>query len=141
MDSNIPYFQGNSQQQTPVQGKQLNPGLDSVQKTLSEISSGLRILEDRYYNLRKKTQLTDQTLLDAQKSFSKERRLLYDQIMETKMKLQNVLENIELMKQELKDAVKQNDLKVIEKYLDMWDPMQFVTREEVERLLDSEEQK
>lgn len=140
MDSDIPYFERQRQQQQsqqqPVQRVQRSPELEAVHRTLSDISSGIRILEDRYYNLRKKTQLTDQALLEAQKSFSEERRILYDQIMEAKMKLQDVVESIEIMRQELRDAVRQKDLKVIEKYLDMWEPLQFVTREEVEKLIE-----
>ena len=143
MDSDIPYFekqrqqqQQQKQQQQSSQRVQRSPELEAVHRTLSDISSGIRILEDRYYNLRKKTQLTDQALLEAQKSFSEERRILYDQIMEAKMKLQDMVENVELMRQELRDAVRQKDLKILEKYLDMWEPMQFVTRGEVEKLFE-----
>lgn len=141
MDSDIPYFEKQRQQQhqqlqQPAQRVQRNPELEAVHRTLADISSGIRILEDRYYNLRKKTQITDQALLEAQKSFSDEKRILYDQIMEAKMKLQDMVESIEIMRQELKDAVRQKDFKVLEKYLDMWEPLQFVTRDEVERLFE-----
>lgn len=116
--------------------KRRNPELESVQNILSDISSGLRILEDRYSNLRKKTQLTDQTLLDAQRNFEKEKQLLQDELMDVKMKLQDLTDDLKIMQGELQEAVKQKDFKVIEKYLDMWEPLQFVTRKEVEELLE-----
>lgn len=109
---------------------------DSTAKLLAEVSSGLRILEDRYYNLRKKAQLIEQSLLDAQRSFAREKRVLAEELIDTRMKVQELLEEIELMKSEIKDAVKQSDLKVLEKYLDMWEPIQFVTRKEVDEILE-----
>lgn len=114
-----------------------NQTAESRRKLLSEIASGMRILEDRYYNLRKKAQLTDQALIETQRKFSKEKRLLADELVETRMKLHDLIEDIKLMKGELQQAAKQNDIKVIQKYLDMWEPMQFVTRKEVEDILEN----
>lgn len=106
-------------------------------KLLSEISTGMRILEDRYNNLRKKVQLTDQALIEAERNFSKEKRLLEEELVETKMKLQEFIDDMKIMKGELQSAVKQNDIQILEKYLDMWEPMEFVTRKEVDELLES----
>lgn len=111
-------------------------GADAIQKLLSEIAGGMRILEDRYYNLRKKTQLTDQALIEAQRRFAKEKRILSEALVETRMKLHDLIEDIKLMKSELDDAAKNKDMITIKKYLDMWEPMEFVTRKEVEELLD-----
>lgn len=116
--------------------KQGKPGeFEHISKLLAEVSSGLRILEDRYSNLRKKTQLTDQALLDAQRNFSKEERILTEELMDLKMKFQEIIEEVEAMRSELRDVVRQKDLKVIEKYLDMWDQMQFLTRKEAEKII------
>lgn len=114
---------------------QKTPELEALTATLADLSSALRLLEDKYANIRKKTQLTDQTLLDLQKSFSKEKRLLNDEMIELKGKFQELRESFDMMKTELKDTAKQNDLKVIEKYLDYWEPMEFVTKKEVREVL------
>ncbi|MCF7866081.1 hypothetical protein K9L67_00570 [Candidatus Woesearchaeota archaeon] len=134
------FYQGNNpgfSGQNPFTSK--NVEIQSLNKTLSEISSNLRILEDRYYNLRKKIQLTDQALLDTQRSFFKEKRILGDDLIQTKMVVQELSEQIDLMRLEIVDAVKQKDFKVLEKYLDLWDPMQFVTRKEVDDLIEENE--
>ncbi len=113
----------------------------TLTKILADVATELRILEDRYANLRKKNQLTDQALLETQKNFYKEKKILSEELTEAKMKLQDLEEDIVLMKSEFKDVVKQKDFKVLEKYLDMWEPMEFVTRKEAEDLLDELEQK
>lgn len=113
-----------------------NPEFEEIRNMLSEISSGLRILEDRYYNLRKKTQLTDQTLLDAQREFFKEKRVTGEELVESKLKIQELNEQIELMKNELDDSARQKDLIVLEKYLDYWEPINFLTRKQAEELIE-----
>jgi len=113
----------------------------TLTRLLADVAAELRILEDRYTNLRKKNQLTDQALLETQRTFSKEKRVLNEELAEAKMKLQDLTEDVTLMKSEFKDVVKQKDFKVIEKYLDMWEPLQFVTRKEVDELIDELEER
>jgi hypothetical protein len=113
------------------------PEMDAIMKNLSEIASNIRILEDKYANLRKKIQLTDQTFLEMQKNLFKEKKLLTEELTESKMKLQELNDDLATMKSELKDTVKINDLKVLDRYLDLWEPLQYVTRKEVEDALDN----
>jgi predicted nucleic acid-binding Zn-ribbon protein len=113
-----------------------NSELDAVISNLSEVASSLRVLEDKYTNLRKKIQLTDQNLLDIQKSLFKEKKLLTEELTDAKMKLQELMDDLLSMKSELKDTVKHNDLKVLDRYLDMWEPLQYVTRKEAENAIE-----
>lgn len=124
---------------TPIIKK--TPEMEAIISNLSEVASNLRILEDKYTGLRKKLQLTDQTLLDMQKNLFKEKKLLTEEITESKLKLQDLTDDLLNMKSELKDTVKHNDLKVLDRYLDFWEPLQFATRKEVEDLINSIEQR
>ena len=138
------------QKNNPKQPNQYNPGnnfpqaawakpqLDEVTKSMSELASSIRILEDRYMNLRKKSQLTDQNLIELQKEYYKEKKHTNQELIETKLKLQELLDELKIIHGELKDTVKQTDLKVLNKYLDLWEPIQFVTRKEVEKILKEE---
>jgi len=107
---------------------------DETSKNIIELTASIRILEDRYLNLRKKSQLTDQNLIELQKEYFKEKKHINQELMESKIKLQELLEDLKIMKGELKDTVKQKELLVINKYLDFWEPIQFVTRKEIEQL-------
>lgn len=108
---------------------------DDVSNKISQIASSIRILEDRYTNLRKKSQLTDQNLIDLQKEYYKEKKHMSEELLDSKIKLQELIDDLKIINGELKDTVKQKDLQVLNKYLDLWEPMQFVTRKEVERAL------
>lgn len=121
-------------------------GFDSNKKNessnvLVDISSNIRILEDRYHNLRKKAQLTDSAVIDMQRDFFNEKRLLAEEITEVKAKLYELEEEIVNMKSELSKAVKLKDFIVLDKYLEFWNPVNFLTKEEAERILDERLQK
>jgi len=125
-------FQNNFPQTKAAWAK---PDSDEVTKTISEVASSIRILEDRYLNLRKKSQLTDQNFMELQKEYFKEKKHLNQELLEAKIKIQELTDDLHVMKGELKDTAKQKDLKVLNTYLDLWEPMQFVTRKEIEQLL------
>jgi hypothetical protein len=126
------------QQQPPISPvMKKTPEMEAIIGTMSEVASNLRVLEDKYTGLRKKLQLTDQTLLEMQKNLFKEKKLLTEEITESKLKIQELIDDLLNMKNELKDTVKQNDIKVLDRYLDFWEPLQYATRKEVEMLLDN----
>lgn len=108
---------------------------DDISVSLAEIASSVRILEDRYLNLRRKSQLTDQNLIDLQREYYKEKRHLNDELIEIKVKLQDLLIDLGVIEGELKDVVRTKDFNVISSYLDFWEPIEFVTRKEVETFL------
>ena len=105
---------------------------------MADLASGIKILEDRYSNLRKKTQLTDQSLLDVQREFEKERKVLNEDLMDLKVKVNEISNELKNMSDELDDAAKKDDVRVLEKYLDLWNPMKFLTRAEAEKIIEDE---
>ena len=99
---------------------------------LGKVSSNLKILEDRYSNLRRKTQLTDQVLIETQRGFAKEKRLINEDLLEVKRKIQDMSDDLDEMKKELSEAVSMDDFIVLKKYVEYWELLRFVTRKEVE---------
>ena len=89
---------------------------------LNNMERRLRILEDRYGNLRKKTQLTDQNLISFEKELSKEVRAISEQVIELKRQTEDVNDKALKMYSELDKAARKHELKVVEKYLDLWQP-------------------
>ena len=94
----------------------------------------LKILEERYTNLRKKTQMTDQNLLDFEQNIRDKIHAVNLDVLEMKRIFSELKEKLEIMASEIKDAAKSADVKVLQRYLDMWQPMDFVTREEMQSM-------
>jgi len=123
-------------QQKPVEEKKEASPFENLSRNVTSLGSRLRVLEERYVNVRKKTQMTDQNLLDFEKDIREELRALNQELLDIKRTVSDINENLIEMSAELKKSVKQSELKVVEKYVDMWQPMNFVTKEEFNKYLE-----
>ncbi len=102
---------------------------------ISDLDRRLRILEERYTNLRQKMQLTDQNLLESERSFMKEVRTGNEDIVGLKRDVNDFSEKIVMFADEMGSTAKKKDLKIIEKYFELWTPGNFVTRNELREFL------
>ena len=126
----------NAQDQT--QQQEANAGQSEytqIAGMISDLDRRLRILEERYGNLRKKVQLTDQNLIDSERSINKELRNFSADILDLKRSISDFDEKVVLFSSEMESVAQRTDLKVIEKYLAMWNPGMFVTRKELKEYL------
>ena len=120
-----------------------NPFLDNKKQKedinkeiLSTVIDGakrLRLLEDRYITIRKKTQLTDQNMLEADKQFNSEIRAINDEIDKLKVLMKEMNEKLDQLISESSGLAKRQELITLSKYVDLWKPMEFVTRDQLER--------
>jgi len=132
----------NNNKNTPDVNNQ-NPFLDSkkqkqdvnkeVLRTVIDSAKRLRLLEDRYTTIRKKTQLTDQNMLETDKNFNSEFRAINDEIDKLKILMKEMNEKLDQLISESSGLAKRQELITLSKYVDLWKPMEFVTRAQLER--------
>ncbi len=103
--------------------------------TITTISTRLKILEERYTILRKKSSVTDQNLIQVEKNQFNEFRLLNEDIIKLKIKLKGAMEKLELLTDEVQNFTDRREFTIIQKYLEYWEPMDFVTRKEINDFL------
>ena len=119
--------------------KQKSPSQTSSMKIaedLESINRRLRILEERYTNLRHKTQLTDQNMIHNNQKFHRMLELNNEEISEVKHEINEIKNKLSILIKELKLLAKKEDVDVLKKYVDMWEPVEFVTINQVERIVD-----
>ena len=110
--------------------------LDSFRNETINLSTRLRILEERIINLRKKIQLTDTNLLQGQKRFNQEVKLFNTDISDLKHSIDSINTQLKLVIKELGNVARKEDVTMLSKYVEMWQPVAFVTRNELDRILD-----
>jgi len=98
-------------------------------------SGRLRVIEERIYNLRRKTQVTDQNMLAHNKKISKELKHIDSEIKEIRMDMEDLRSVIKQIITEMKKFASKTDVDVITKYVDLWEPLNFVTRKEIEKII------
>ena len=96
----------------------------------------LRILEERYNNIRRRIQVNDQNMIRTNKRFTEEIKMLNSDISEMKMSLNEIKDKVILIIKELSDTPKKEEFQVLKKYIEMWEPMNFVTQQEIESIVE-----
>ena len=96
----------------------------------------MRVGEERYSELRKKSLLVEQNMLTNHKKAMTEIKTLQDEINELKRTMQAVEDKIITIIKELRLTARKEDIDIMKRYLDLWDPVKFVTNEQVEKIVD-----
>jgi len=110
---------------------------------LGDMVGRLRMLEERYSNLERRLQVNEQNMLSKERKINTEIKTLGSDLLELKNVVEEVKERIRMLVSELRESAKQGDVEVLKKYMSYWEPMKFVTIEEVEgtvrRILEEKE--
>ncbi len=110
--------------------------LNEISAQMNSIARRMRLLEERYTTLRKKTQLSDQNMLNLQKDLHRNVTAFGDEMTDLRKELLELRDTVRLVIKEIKDCAKTEDVKVLESYINLWDPIKYVTKEEVARIVE-----
>ncbi|MFH0869475.1 MAG: hypothetical protein V1866_00280 [archaeon] len=109
---------------------------EKLAKDVNTTAANLRIMEERYALMRNKSQLSEQSIIDLDRGATKDIKLLSDDMTELKHELRDILDKVRLIDEEMHNLVDKNEFRVIERYVDMWQPMSFVTRNELNKIIE-----
>lgn len=112
------------------------PDLSSLPEQIAMLNARLRLSEERYSDLRRKLALIEQNLVANHKKSSSDIKALEAQIAEINRAIELVEERILAVIKEVKLTAKKEDLDVLKKYLELWNPVKFATVDAVERIVD-----
>ena len=107
-----------------------------ISKNVNSIAANLRIIEERYATLRNKSQLSEQNMISLEKDLRGDIKLLTGDLVDLKRELRDIKDKLRLMSAEMKNLVNKDEFRVTERYVDMWQPMNFVTRNELSKLIE-----
>ncbi len=102
----------------------------------SAISARLRMMEERNSEMRKKMTMIEQNVLSNHKRAVSEIKLLQEEVLDLKRTIQAVEDKLITIVKELRLTPRKEDLDVLRKYVELWDPVRFVTRETVEKIVE-----
>ena len=81
-------------------------------------------------------QVVEQNVLRETKHGSDELKLVHTDVDEIKHVLRDMQEQMKLIIRDLQESAKKEDVVVLEKYINLWEPVSFVTQAEVEKIVD-----
>jgi hypothetical protein len=107
----------------------------SAQDELINISRRLRTIEERYTNLNRKVELNEKNMIDWHKNTVKELRAFMLDITDMKKSINELKEKVRAVVRSMQNLAKKDEVMVMRKYLDLWEPINFVTQEQVEKIV------
>ena len=115
--------------------KQEVPDFGGITNDVNALSRRLRMLEEGSTNLRRFFQITEENIIAKNKHFSAEIKTINSDIIEIRKEVQELRDKLGLVIKELQSVARKEEVKVLEKYINLWNPIKFVTGNEVEEII------
>jgi len=106
-----------------------------ISEQLINIDNRLRVIEERTSNLQRRYMVNEQNMLSSNKKFSSELKTINMDINEIKKETNQIRIKTLQVIEELKKCARKEEVTIIKRYVDMWEPINFVTRNEVEKII------
>ena len=106
-----------------------------ISSVLSDIVNRIRALESKYNLLGERILIINQNMISQYKKSLPEVKAINSDIKEIKTELFKLKEVIRDLTKEMQFFATKEDIKVLEKYINLWNPMKFVTEEELDNIL------
>ena len=100
------------------------------------VDERVRVLESRYSLMRDRLFLINQNMIQEYRKLNKEIKLIDSEIKEVKLQFNEIKHLLNNIVNEMQNFAKKDNVKVIEKYLDFWNPMKFTTEKDVIEIID-----
>ena len=110
------------------------PGASSPEGSMPH--TRIRILEEKASNLNRKIELLESNVVTGNKKKNETLRAFDNDLLEIKRDLTGVKQKIDLIIRELKMTAGKDELNIVKRYLDLWNLTRFVTRDEIERIVE-----
>jgi len=101
-----------------------------------DVNERVRVLESKYDNLRDRMILVNENLVNEYKKLNEDIKVLDSELKDMKKDIFEIKEALRHVLSELQHFARKEHFQVLEKYINMWNPFNFVTEKEVLRLID-----
>ena len=108
---------------------------------VNDLDRRLRTLEERYSSLQTRAQVTEENMLHTHKHINSEIKTTNSDMHELKKEMGELKDRILLLVKELQSAAKKEELRVLQRYVNLWEPINFVTHNELKQVIEELSQK
>jgi hypothetical protein len=95
----------------------------------------MRTLEERYTTLERRSQITEENMIAHHRKISSDIKELNQDLRDVRKLVMDFSERFDSLLKELQGFARTEDVEVLKKYISYWEPVNFVTRNEVERII------
>ncbi|MBS3163299.1 hypothetical protein J4427_01280 [Candidatus Woesearchaeota archaeon] len=103
---------------------------------LVDLNTRIRVLEEKNSQLRENLLIINQNMIEEYKRLIQEIKTINSDLKETREDMQNLREIAKHVIKESAGFAKKDSVLVLEKYINLWDPMKFTTEEDVLKIME-----
>ncbi|MEK6837972.1 MAG: hypothetical protein AABX69_04945 [Nanoarchaeota archaeon] len=107
----------------------------SFNRSIADVERRLRALEERYSTIERRSQVTEENMLSSNRKIRTDIKMINGEVSEIKGQLADLTEKTKSVIRELQGFARLEDVDVIRKYLNLIEPLGFVTQNEVGRIV------
>ncbi|MFH1210712.1 MAG: hypothetical protein V1645_02235 [archaeon] len=105
---------------------------------LSDLNARVRVLESKYSLFGERLLVINQNMIEEYKKTMRDMKTIQAEIAEMKKEVFYLKEVLTDFNKELDMFARKDSVKVLEKYINLWNPMNFVTEQEVVNIIKRE---
>lgn len=109
------------------------PDTSAFTQSVAEVERRLRALEERYANIERRSQVNEENMLSSDRKIKSEIKLLAGEVSEMKSHAAEISEKMRALISEMEGFARREEVDVIRKYLNLIEPLGFVTQNEMQR--------
>tara|TARA_Y100000310_G_C20519364_1_gene732872 strand:- start:532 stop:993 length:462 start_codon:yes stop_codon:yes gene_type:complete len=104
-------------------------------QAINELANRLRILESKLGTFGEKMLVMNQNMIEEYKKMLADVKAVREDVVEVKKDVSNVKNVVKHLTEEASKFAKDEDVRVLQKYVDYWNPIKFATIQEVEDMI------
>ncbi len=109
---------------------------NEISGMLSEFNTKIVDLEGRYELLKERMLVSNESFIKTRDNLSKDIRVIKDDIREIRSEIDRIKEMVQHVISDTAGFARREELRILERYMKLWEPLKFVKAEEVKRMID-----
>lgn len=105
--------------------------MEEMGSDVKTLATRVRTLEEKYRNLRTSIQMNEKNVLEDNKKKNTEIKDINQQIFQLKKEFSEIKEKMNIIIKELQLTAKHENVEAIERYLNLWNPVSFISQQEI----------
>lgn len=101
-----------------------------------KLNRRIKILEEGLSNLRRKLLVNEQNDLNRHKKVMQGEKANIGEVNDIKKEVENIKITMKEFVGELRTSARKEEVRILKKYIDMWDPVSFVTFDHIDKVVD-----
>ena len=106
-----------------------------ISALFADFNTKIKDMEERHEMLKERMLLLSQSFLRHEEKMEREFAIMREDLKETRDDQDRMKENIQHIIREQGELARREDLKILEKYIQLWEPLKFVKEDDVKKMI------